>query len=181
MQKKIMVVDPMAFVYTDTQNLVASEPDYPMPVNSMFEIGVYLKASATAAYGWLDYIELPHLQMESGAYHTNPYTSGYSRKGRYIVIYPTPSSALAAGIKLEYIPWLTMGADTDVPEIDMGLHEGIAYRAEMIALGDTAQESVKAKEDLEAVVSDVPLYYRRRGGRQLISPPAGMTSVDYES
>ena len=158
----------MAFVYTDTQNIVANQADYPMPVNSMFEVGVYKLSGST--YGWLDHMEMPHLQMAQGGNYANPYSAGYTRKGRYIVLVPTPTTALTAGLKLEYVPWLTMGSDSDVPDIDIGLHEGIVYRAEMIALGDTAQEAVKALEDLRAVVEDLESYYLRRGAPQKLSP-----------
>lgn len=178
MEKRILEVDPMAFIYTDTASLTNAVPDYPMPANSMWEVGVYIKG-AGGDYAWLDYIELPWIQAGGSAnWDSNPFTSGYSRKGRYLVIYPTPTSTIATGLKLEYVPWLTMGSDTDVPELDVGLHEGIVYRAEEIALGDTAQEAVKAREDLSQMVTDISRYYRRRGGVQRLNPHATMAAFN---
>jgi hypothetical protein len=169
-EKEILKVDPMAFIYQDTASIVSGTQYYPMPSNSMFEVGVYTKATG-GEYGWLDYIELPWIQAGSSSnWESNPFSTGYSRAGRYLVLYPSPTLSVTDGIKLEYVPWLTMGADTDVPEIDAGLQEGIVYRAEEIALGDTAQEAIKAKEDLAQVIQAIPLYYRRRGGVQRLSP-----------
>ena len=171
MQKRILEVDPMAFVYTDTATLTSSVSDYPMPSNSMWEVGVFIRESAGGEYTWLDRIERPWLQAGGSAnWQANPFPSGYARKGRYIVIHPTPTLTIATGLKLEYVPWLTMGSDADVPEVDIGLHEGIVYRAEEIALGDTAQEAIKAKEDLGQVVTDISRYYRRSGGMQRLNP-----------
>ena len=179
MQKEIMKVDPMAFIYEDTANLVSGTAYYPMPSNSMFEVGVYIRETAGGEYKWLDYIELPWIQAGGSAnWDTNPFPAGYSRAGRYLVIHPEPTSNITAGIKMEYVPWLTMGADSDVPEIDVGLQEGIIFRAEEIALGDTAQEAVKAKEDLAQVIVNIPLFYRRRGGQQRISPNSTLASFE---
>lgn len=177
-QKEIMKVDPMAFIYSDTANIVSGTAYYPMPSNSMFEIGVYTKATG-GEYGWLDYVDLPWIQAGgSPNWDANPFNKGYSRWGRYLLLHPEPTASVTDGLKLEYVPWLTMGADTDVPEIDVGLQEGIVYRAEEIALGDTAQEAVKAKEDLAQTIVSIPLYYRRRGGQQRLAPQASLG--DYE-
>ena len=175
MQKEILKVDPMAFIYEDTANIVSGTTHYPMPSNSMFEVGVYTREVAGGEYGWLDYIELPGIQAGGPAnWQSNPFSKGYSRAGRYLVLHPEPALSITAGISLEYVPWLTMGADTDVPEIDTGLQEGIVFRAEEIALGDTAQEAVKAMEDLAQVMVSIPQYYRRRGGVQRITPIESM-------
>lgn len=179
MQQVIMEIDPMAFVYECTANTVSGTAYYPMPSNSMFEVGVFQKSSAGGEYAWLDFIEMPWIQAGGSAnWEANPFASGYSRQGRYLVIHPTPTSSVSAGLKLQYVPWLVMGADTDIPEIDVGLQEGIVYRAEEIALGETAQEAVKAKEDLAQVLARLPRYYRRRGGTQRFNPQA--TLAQYE-
>ena len=180
MQKRILEVEPQAFVYTDSANITVNEPSYPMPANAMWEVAVYIKSNAAdAEYQWLDRIELPWIQA-GGSLHwrENPYTTGYARRGRYLVIHPKPSATISAGLKLEYVPWLVMGSDTDIPEIDPGLQEGIVYRAEEIALGDTAQEAVKAKEDLSQVVTDIARYYRRSGGVQRLNPMQTLSEYD---
>lgn len=178
-QKEIMKVDPMAFIYSDTANIVSGTAYYPMPAASMFEIGVYTRGTPTGSWTWQDYIDLPWIQAGGSAnWQNNPFAAGYSRWGRYILLHPSPTASVTSGLKLEYVPWLTMGADTDVPEIDIGLQEGIAYRAEEIALGDTAQEAVKAKEDLAQTIASIPLYYRRRGGRSQVNPMATLAEYD---
>lgn len=178
MQKEIMKLDPMAFLYSDTANLTATSY-YPMPANSMFEVGVYTRSTPTGTWRWEDFIELPWIQAGgSDNWDANPYSHGYSRWGRYLYIYPTPVVAVTSGLRLEYVPWLTMGADADQPEIDTGLQEGIVFRAEEIALGDTAQEAVKAKEDLAQVLVSLPMYYRRKGGQQRLNIIS--TNSDYE-
>lgn len=179
MEKRILEVDPMSFIYTDTAALTVDVSDYPMPSNSMWEVGVYIRGTVGGAYAWLDKIELPWIQAGGSAnWDVNPFTSGYGRRGRYLVIHPTPSGTIAAGLKLEFVPWLTMGSDTDVPELDVGLHDGIVYRAEEIALGDTAQESVKAREDLAQVVTDISRYYRRSGGVERLNPTESLAQYD---
>jgi len=180
MEKEILKLDPMAFIYEDTANITTDVSHYPMPSNSMFEVGVYNRGTSTGAWNWLDYIELPWIQAGGSTnWDSNPFSKGYARSGRYLVIYPTPTASVTTGLKLEYVPWLTMGADADVPEIDVGLQEGIVFRAEEIALGDTAQEAVKAKEDLAQVITAIPLYYRRRGGVSRLSPI--QTMADFEA
>jgi hypothetical protein len=179
MEKEILKVDPMAFIYEDTANIVAGTAYYPMPSNAMWEVGVYTKSTSDGEYEWMDYIELPWIQAGSSPnWESNPFSRGYSRAGRYLVLFPEPTANITNGIALEYVPWLTMGADTDVPEIDPGLQEGIVFRAEEIALGDTAQEAVKAEKDLAQVITSIPAYYRRRGGIQRFNP--AHTLSDYE-
>lgn len=179
MEKRILEVDPMAFIYTDTATITSAVSDYPMPSNSMWEVGVYTRGTSTGDFVWQDKIELPLIQAGgSPNWRSNPYTTGYGRRGRYIVLYPTPSATVTAGLQLEFVPWLTMGSDTDVPELDVGLHDGIVYRAEEIALGDTAQEAVKAREDLSQVVTDISRYYRRSGGINRIMPDETLAEYD---
>jgi len=170
-QSQVMAIDPMAFVYSDTANIQADVAYYPIPPTCMFEIGVYTRASSTGDWAWLDYIDLPWIQFGGAANHDpNPYAAGYSRWGRYLLLHPKPSRAVTSGLRIEYVPWLVMGADNDVPDVDIGLHDGIVFRAEQIALGDTAQESTKADADLETILKNLPRFYRRRGAPGKLAP-----------
>jgi hypothetical protein len=138
---------------------VASQRDYPKPVGFKFEIYIYI-ADDAGTYGdpltLVDYESIvqqdTHLDL----------AGSYAHKGRFFAIYPTPTTAAAGNLmKLEWVPTLSMGSDSDVPDLVTDLHEGIVYRAEMISLGDTAQEAVRGKEDLAEVVADLPNYYRK--------------------
>jgi hypothetical protein len=155
MQKKVLVVDPEAFIYTDTTPLVNAQRDYPKPVGFNYEIAVYISTNGGTSYTLADAVDYRTI-IEAEA-------SGvcYAHKGRFFVLYPTPSGASAAGLKIEWVPTLSMGSDDDVPDLNTNLHEGIVYRAEMISLGDTSQEAQVAAVELKAVVDDIKMYYRK--------------------
>lgn len=167
MEGVVLKIDPEAFIYTDTQDSVVSQSDYPIPANFMYEVGVYRLVSGE--YIWMDKIPMTNIRRNTSTEYTNPYDTGYGRRGRYIVVYPTPSVATGDYLKVEYVPWLSMGDDDDVPDLSIGLHEGIVYRAEMIALGDTAQEALRAKEDLEKLEANVTAFYKPSMGRDMVT------------
>lgn len=166
MQTKIIKIDPEAFIYTDLQDSIENESDYPVPAGTLSVVQIYKLVSGD--YVSLDQIPMTYLRRNENTDYSNPYDAGFGMRGRYIVVHPTPTVATVDFLKIEYVPWLTMGADSDVPELSLGLHDGIVYRAEMISLGDTAQEAVRAKEDLGTVIDDIHLYYKRYQGREHI-------------
>lgn len=156
MQRKIQAIDPLWVIYTDTTPLVSSQRDYPKPVGCKFEVFLYVVAAATdTSQDPLTRVDYESIVKQDEHLDLN---GSYAHKGRFFSIYPTPSST-ANYLKLEWVPTLSMGSDSDVPDLVTDLHEGIVYRAEMISLGDTAQEATRAKEDLAEILNDLPRYY----------------------
>jgi len=157
MQKKVQAVDPEWLVYTDTTPIVANQRDYPKPSGFQFEIAVYVSTNNGTSYSIADFVEYQDLiagDVEGVQ---------YSYKGRFIALSPTPTANSTAGLKLEWVPTLAMGNDDETPDLQVNLHEGIVYRAEMLALGETAQQAEVAAVELAAVVGDITSYYRRKG------------------
>lgn len=159
MQKKIMAVDPCFVIYTATTNLVADQAAYAKPANFIFEMTVKTRSTPTA--DWDDSDAREYLEYYEIATNEDDNETGYSIKGRFIVLNPAPGSNVTNGLQIEYVPSLSMAVDTDVPDITTMLHEGIVYRAQHIALGDTDQDQTNAAKDLEAVVADIPLWYMK--------------------
>lgn len=161
MQGKIMEIDPLFVVYTDDTILSATISDYPRPDGCMFEI--FLRISEDGGTTFSDPLIKADLNELYDTAETYDFSySGeqhYARKGRFFRLASLPAADRANGLEITYVPTLSMGADTDVPDIHTIIHEGVVYRGEMIALGDTAEESVRAKEDLGAILESLPLYY----------------------
>jgi len=160
MQRKIQAVDPEFIIYTDTTPLVNAQRDYPKPVGFQFEICLSVSTDNGGDYDVYEPIDYQTIRKGQSTQE-----KCYAHKGRFFALYPTPTGASDPGIRLEWVPCLSMGADADVPDIVTHLHEGIVYRAEMIALGDTAQEPIGAATELKAIVDDIPLYYHKSGAR----------------
>ena len=164
MHRQIMKIDPEAIVYTATLDVTASTADYPRPANMQRDMYVYQKASASAAYGLLEYT--PYYKVAEAVAGSS--LTGYARKGRFVVLIPTPTASVTAGMKLEYIPTLTIGADTDTPDIVEDIHEGIVFRAEMLSMGDCGLDAPTAEKELAAIIVDLPLYYKKTEAPQRV-------------
>ena len=74
-------------------------------------------------------------------------------QGRYLKISPIPDADSDEGIKLIYVPILSMSSDAEVPPIPVSLHFGIVMAAQLVAYGDTAEVS-----DKEAVTKELDRF-----------------------
>lgn len=71
----------------------------------------------------------------------------YSRTGKWIRISPAPTADLAAGLRIWFVPTLTMASDNDVPDIPIVLHEGPIIWANRLAIGERGQTSKDLQQD----------------------------------
>jgi hypothetical protein len=183
LQTAIMQVKPEEFIYISSANLVEDDNLIPKPPGLMQIKRVYLMYSGETTYikaeKWRsDKIE----EMVLDTSLTSDSDRYYAEEGRWVKIWPTPSAASSAGMKLWWVPTLTMGSDSDVPDVHLNLHEGVVYRAQETALGDTDEITdpnvLRATQQiLSVVISRIPLYYQPGGGE----PDVIEIDIDVES
>lgn len=130
-------IEPEFVVYVDTRDTVANEDLYQVPVNCEQVLEVWLKDTASAEYERLEFRRRKDIVENES---TEP---SYSMQGRYILINPTPAVATVAGIRLKYVPILSLSSDAEVPPIPISLHKGIVLAAQIAAYGDTSESADK--------------------------------------
>jgi hypothetical protein len=170
MQTAVMQVSPEEYLSISTADMVADDNLIPKPYGMLSIKKLELKYPTDSAYvkatkarnDEIDALVTADLDAFSSYYRYAPF-------GRWIKYWPTPSANATAGMKLTWTPTLTMGADSDVPDLHTNLHEGIIYRAQEVALGDTDEITdpgvlASTQKILSVVVSRIPLYYQTAGG-----------------
>jgi hypothetical protein len=183
MEDKILAIDPYAFVYTDTTPTAASQSDYAKPLGFRYEVALFLSTDGGTTYSKpLELRPLYEMQESIDSAGNEIATTGlnsdvtFAHKGRFFRLFPTPSQV--GVLKLEWVPTLTMGSDSDVPDLALGLHDGIVFRAEMLALGETSQEAQLAAAELEIILKALPMHYRASGRPQYIEPSYGKWNTE---
>lgn len=137
-------VDPEWLVYQDSHNIVVDQALYKFPTNMDTLIELWHRSSTAVEYARLDY-----RRRRAHEDDTSSSSVSYSVKGRYIQISPTPSTAVTKGLRLDYVPVPSLGEETAVPDLPAGLHKGIVFSAQLLALGDTAETTDKAATQKE--------------------------------
>ena len=174
METEMLKYDPEAYMQIDKTSLYAADDGLvPMPMGCITVRAVWIYDSVNSKYVlsarrnkfWIDGIagKNPDLTDDESDYLWAPF-------GRWIKYWPERTTTLTDGMKIEYVPTLAMGADTDVPDLHLNLHEGVVYRAQEIALGDTDETNDPAVLDalnkrLSVVVSRIPLYIQPEHGQ----------------
>lgn len=164
----IKSVDPEWLIYRDSHDIVVGQGLYKFPTNMDTMIGLRYRGSATAEYAPLEF-----RRRKSQEDDTTSSKVSYSVKGRYIVISPTPTTAITKGLLLDYVPVVSLGEDSAVPELPAGLHKGIVFAAQILALGDTAETSDKAatREELDRFLIRAQQFYdSNRDEDEFITP-----------
>ncbi len=183
MQTAILQVDPEAYFEVSRTNMIStgSYPDlYPFPQGMQRVTKVELQYSTDDTYSQAfkrrnDQID----QFVLG--NTETTQNHWAKKGRWLRIYPTPVAASTNGIRLTFVPTLTMGADADVPDLLLTLHKGIVYAARIDALGDTDEDTDAATLDavskkLAVILDRIPLYF----GQDHSEPEQMEVGIDHE-
>ena len=157
MQQEIEKIEPEAFVYVDTANTVADQDLYAMPTNMKSDLELEYKAASSS-----EYATVPKRDRR----FTRENTTGlvyYAHQGRYFLIRPVPSNSVSAGLRLTYVPILTMGSDSDVPILNIDLHMGIVLAAQLTALGDVDESTGKeaVRTELAQMILRIPLHYQK--------------------
>jgi hypothetical protein len=179
MQQEIEKLEPEAFIYEDTANIVSAQRLYAWPSNMKREVEVKVKVTSTAT----EYTILKRRDRRTvnnplvGTQSTQANT--YAHQGRYLLLQATPTANVTDGIWLTYVPVLEMGADSDVPNIPVDIHIGIVLAAQLYAFGDSSGSSDKqeVKGELADVIIRLPMHYSVSGGE----PPHFRVSDHYKS
>jgi hypothetical protein len=183
MQTAVMAVKPEAFIEISTANLITTGdwPElYPKPVGLLQIKKVEVDYNGDGTYSKLK--KARNDQMDEFVLGNVETTmSRWSEKGRWIRIYEPPQTAVADGLRLTFVPSLTMGADTDVPDLPLVLHKGVVYEAQLEALGDTdedmdAQTLDVLSKKLAVILDRIPLYYGQDSGE----PEVFEVGIDHE-
>ena len=161
MQQEIEKIDPEAFVYEDSANIVADQRKYAWPANMKREVVLEAKFTAAAT----EYTKLSRVGLRKC---DNPDTGQeytYAHHGRYLKLQATPTVAVPAGLWLTYVPTLSMGDDADVPDIPVDVHMGIVLMAQLVAFGDSSGTADKeeVRKELADVILRLPMHYLKSG------------------
>jgi hypothetical protein len=183
MQTAVLQGNPEAFQEISTTNLITTGdwPElYPKPVGLLKILKVEVDYNGDGTYSQLKKARNDQMdQFVLGNVETT--LSRWSEKGRWIRIYEPPETAVADGLRLTFVPSLTMGSDTDVPDLPLILHKGIVYEAQLEALGDTDEDMDPTTLDviskkLAVVLDRIPLYYGQDQGE----PEVFEVGIDHE-
>jgi hypothetical protein len=161
MQQEIEKLNPEAFLYEDSANLVSAQRKYAWPTNMKREMKVKVMMTTAAT----EYTVLERVGNRKCDDPDDDQEFTYSHHGRYLKLQATPTMNVTDGLWVEYVPTLTMGADGDVPIIPNDLHIGIVLMAQLIAFGDSSGSADKeeVKRELADVILRLPTHYRDTG------------------
>lgn len=170
-QKWVVKVDAFAFMaiaYVDTIAGTAGE-FYALPGDFWYEFEIGYKATGSSSY----------TRLERDGYETirefsSDATAKYARRGGYLALWPNPSAAVTAGLRIQYMPTLTTGDDADPDNDDIrlplhdALHMAVVVWAVMLALGDTQESKSELAGELRMLLEDMPEWYHRGGTPQQV-------------
>lgn len=166
MQTAVLQHDPEAFIEISTAPTTASgtyDELYAKPQGLLSVVKVELDLDGDGTYVLAEKRRNDQLDLfEKGTVTTS--LEHWAPKGRWIRVYPVPTSVVATGIRLTFVPTLTMGDDADVPDLHLHLHKGIVYAARMDALADTDEDTDPQTLDtltkkIAIILDRIPLYY----------------------
>lgn len=171
MHRRIQEKEPSAIIYTFVANTVASLGKYRKPSALQYENSFKVKFSSSGNYIECDLVTMDDIDSYDGGTLTDASTTNpiYAHDGDYYEVRPKPSSAVTKGLKVKGPPILSVSADADVPDIRVDFHEGVVYKAEALALADTAEEPINALRDLQEIVADINNNYVKSGKKVYVS------------
>ncbi len=146
--------EPEFALYEDTRSLIADEDLYLLPTNCERLVEVHLSTDGTN-YEQIEYRRRRDQNRIAGVGDEvdTSIQQTYSRRGQYIRIWPAPTATVASGLKIVYVPVLSLSADDEVPPIVTSLHRGIVIAAQLQAYADTAEST-----DKQAVQAELDRY-----------------------
>lgn len=160
MQLEIMKLNPRAFLSIFKTDIVPAATDseyYSKPVGAFYDVAIKALQS-DASYKPLKAIAY----LETlGRTDTDLKYADFDE--RTFVLSPKPTAAVVDGLRWEGVALLTMAVDTDVPKLNIALHMGIVFFAEIITLGDTAEVSERVQGDLAPLLNSIPQWYQPSG------------------
>lgn len=175
----IALAEPEFVIYQDLRDITINEDLYLLPTNCDRVIEVWA----------LDDDEYVQLEFRRRKDQNDPAktttTTSYSLQGRYIRIHPMPAATVVEGIRLFYVPILSLSSETEVPPIPVNLQKGVVYAAQIIAYGDTAETTDKdyTQKELDAVLNTIRSTYDQNADQdEMLTFPSNLriTSQDVE-
>lgn len=159
LEKEILSERGDAFIRISTCPRTANKTRFLLPAGCIKTVNVEVKTSASSEYLKLK-PRKSHKMMEDGSAPVSdkPY---YDVLGKWLEIRPAVTTTISAGIRLRWVPTLTMDDDTVTPEPDLVLHEAIALGAKVKAFQETDEDAKADAERLQQFLSLIPRYYRR--------------------
>lgn len=154
-ESRILMIDPMAFIYRDSFALTANEDLYALPVGCI----TVLRLNSPKRLRVMQESVIAR-ENENGA--TGRLPTRYGRLGRYVRLGPKPTETIAGQMAITYVPTLTMAADSDTPGIHDNLEWLILLRASIIAISGTAEKEKLAqnRNQLREGLDEISTYYR---------------------
>lgn len=135
-QLAIKRAHPDASLHRAVANIENGVDLYDFPPGFISEYLVETRDSTSSAYGKIKRVNFRDtIDRASGS------ETVYARTGKWIRISPTPTENVTNGLRIWFVPTLSMSADSDVPDIPLVLHEGPVIWANKVALDETGEAS----------------------------------------
>jgi hypothetical protein len=164
METHVLEIDAEAFIQIDTAHIVSGQKEYEKPAGMLHEIALLKLGSDGVTYTRirrLDYNQILEREADGGSSSETV----YAHMGRYLVLSPTPSASVTAGLRAVYVPSLTLAEDTDIPPMPLPLHIGVVMEADLLLQGETGEgaegKDAKTSKDLANIKNSIPKYYRK--------------------
>lgn len=166
-QADIEQVAPGAFLTITTQSIVANDAIYQKPEGIWALVELAMKESTTGRYRSLGTpVTLDQLRLIEGAQGSGVTRFGFF--GESIMLSPTPSASVTAGLRWIFDRSAQMAEDDDVCPIHLGLHQAVVLRAQMLLMPESVGEASKELRTLLAEeMGRVPVYYRQTLAQQV--------------
>jgi hypothetical protein len=155
-QKEIIKLDAVAFAYMYVRDIEANVDAYPLPTSFIYEHSIEILNSTTGEYDRISKID--YVEKKGSNAPGSGDSFRYTIIGRYVMLTPKPAVAVTDGLRLFYMPVLTMAADTDTPEVDDVFHPTIVAAAKILLLEDTAEAGESTRKLMMESLVDLPMY-----------------------
>jgi hypothetical protein len=160
-QKEIIKIAPEATLKRVTTDILAGENLYPKPADMWFEISFgYIATDYASGYRPMTKSRFASIDAQTVGVTGEVQ---YGHFGQNFIITPTPTTTLANGLRLSYVPILSVEDDSDVFAIPVPLHYAILIWADIIAKGETHEEVAGLYTALGKVNDDLSSYYFSHG------------------
>lgn len=168
-EEQVLEVDPEAFIYIDTADIVAGQRYYAKPVNMLTELFLEYSETPSDENSWkpLTYTSMTLMKNPTLSRYIHPELAvstekaQYAHAGGWFYLGWTPPANITDGLQLIHVPSLVMGADTDIPEVHTKLHYAIVLAAAIFALGETPEDTGKLQGMLKGLTEQIPKWYHK--------------------
>lgn len=190
----LALAEPEFALFTDVRDIEVDKELYQVPSNCDRVIEVWFKGPGETDYFQLDYrrrrdqnnSDHRHFDSFTGENFDQPRRSSvvsYGIQGQFIRIHPTPETDIDDGLRLVYVPIVSLAEDAESPPIAANIQRGAVLAAQLYAYGDTAESTDKAavQEELNMVLNRIKSTYDRNADNdELLTFPSNLriTSQD---